>query len=231
MELNLVTTSSMSRHGGHTMVFVLQFLYAGIHILLQHVDRLFSRQASYTLSCAPCSRLSGTLRNNREHTLWHREHFSLDSVYLYIYERRERESGTQQTHLLPRVSGYLRTCPRGWRAGFNYFFRRPFFPLSTARHPTPSQRPRSQVNWCLARLTRSRASDMTIETIVTILGLLLFLPVEPSVSEAFRSLLLEFSLSLYRHPFICILFSSRFTSCNKFNFFSPCQVPHILDYL
>jgi hypothetical protein len=28
---------------------------------------------------------------------------------------------------------------------------------------------------------------------------------------------LAFSLSLHRHPFICILFSSRFTCYNKFN--------------
>ena len=48
-----------------------------------------------------------------------------------------------------------------------------------------------------------------------ILGLLLFLPVEPSVCETFRSLRLALSLSLYRHPSICILFISRFSSYNK----------------
>ncbi len=49
-----------------------------------------------------------------------------------------------------------------------------------------------------------------------ILELLFFLPTQPSVCEEFRSLRFSVSLSLHRHPFICILFSSRFTSHNKF---------------
>jgi hypothetical protein len=36
-------------------------------------------------------------------------------------------------------------------------------------------------------------------------------------ARCFGPSVLPFSLSLYRHPFICILFRSRFTSYNKFN--------------
>ncbi len=47
-----------------------------------------------------------------------------------------------------------------------------------------------------------------------LLGLLLFVPSKPSIYETFDRSILVFSLLLYRHPFIYILFSSRFTPYN-----------------
>jgi hypothetical protein len=39
---------------------------------------------------------------------------------------------------------------------------------------------------------------------------------------------LVFSLSLHRHPFLCILFNSRFTSYNKFKVFQSPEQPRVV---
>ena len=49
------------------------------------------------------------------------------------------------------------------------------------------------------------------------LGLPFFYPWNPVYPRSLDPSVLEFSLSLYRHPIICILFSSRVTSYNKHN--------------
>jgi hypothetical protein len=84
------------------------------------------------------------------------------------------------------------------------------YPQHTIPHPPHTHTPHVHVR------SGPLVSSVSDQASYPILGLILFLPDQPNVSEVFRSLLLAFSLSLYRHPFICILFSSRLTSYNKF---------------
>jgi hypothetical protein len=67
----------------------------------------------------------------------------------------------------------------------------------------------TQVLWCLSRLTRSRVSDVTMDPDYS------FYPRNPVYARRLDSSVLVISLSLHRHPFVCILFSSRFTCYNK----------------
>jgi hypothetical protein len=65
----------------------------------------------------------------------------------------------------------------------------------------------TQVLWCLERLTRPTVSCCeTTRTRLTIC-----LPTQPSVRDFLDPPVSAFSLSLYRHPFLYTLFSSRFT--------------------
>jgi hypothetical protein len=95
--------------------------------------------------------------------------------------------------------------------------------MYTTYKSPPSPRPRSSRSRVLRSFGFFRVWPGLVPSawpLDPMLLLLLFLPAQPSVCETFRSLLfkLVFSLSLYRHPFIYILFSSRlsrFTSYKK----------------
>ena len=67
-----------------------------------------------------------------------------------------------------------------------------------------------QVLWFLARLTRSHTSFCATTRLHC-----MFYPHNPVYASRLAPSVLAFSLSSYRHPYICILFTSRFTSYNK----------------
>ena len=61
-------------------------------------------------------------------------------------------------------------------------------------------------------LTRSRVPVWPLDPL---LGLPFFYPCNPVYVRSLDPSVLEFSVSLYWHPFICILFGTHFTSYNK----------------
>jgi hypothetical protein len=88
-------------------------------------------------------------------------------------------------------------------------------------NPTPSSHPRSSWSCTLRFFVVFRVWSGVVPPEWPwdpILGLLFFYPRNPVYARTLDPSVLAISLSLHRHPFTCILFSSRFTCYNKHNF-------------
>jgi len=72
----------------------------------------------------------------------------------------------------------------------------------------------TQVLWCLVCLVRSRVSGVIMDPDIRITYS--FYPRNPVYVRSLDPSVLVISLSLHRHPFVCMLFSSRFTCYKKY---------------